>query len=455
VPKAAADGQVSDDRFAQSLRDAQKAPQAPPREGQNQSSAAPPPAGERGDEAGRPPDESPDQPHSSGQDAESEASDAAPVAIGAEQQWWQRVAPAEADGGDEPQPQSQSRSPSATVPIRGTQGQGAMSGTVTDDAIDTPAKAAPQSAPSAPGSDAVASEGSADGGDDADGEPDPSARRNYSPAATHRTPSSSAEDPLPRSTDAAERPLAVERGSSGTSIPALARAESVQADIDATTKNPVAQGAESSVESRAGGARGPEAQPPIDRPLQPAGPTPPQRSEPTPMSARAEVDPPTPLLARGLAALAAQKGGTMQIRLDPPSLGTVRIELTVRQGAVVAEITASSASTQALLACELGALRGALERQGLLVERLAVHAPPTRAAESQALPTPSASDAGRGESNAQRGSDGTQQRSGDGRHDAGDSASRGRREHDAGGESGHRRRTPRASFARIWSEVEV
>lgn len=401
------------------------------------------------------------------EDARPEASDANEARTDAEPQRPPIAAPAAAptEGSAGDRPVAAVPAPTAPLPARGAvagvatassdrparpndaataRGERSSTPVANGAAAKPPASLPPQSAATAPTTSETASADTA-----ADGPEPPAA------PAPPKPPPTSSDEPLPRSDAAPEPARGAERPGGTPSAPAVVRAESVQAEIDATNAKPAA---EAHAEARAGAARGAEAPPPVERPaqpaLQPAIQTSGQRGEPTPLPTRAEVETPTPLLSRGLAALAAQKGGTMQIRLDPPSLGDVRIELTIRQGAVVAEITASSASTQALLARELGTLQGALERQGLFVERLAVHAPPQRAAESPAPPTPMAGDAGRGEGNGQRGGDGAQQRSGDGRHDAGDGASRGRREQDAGGESGHRRRMPRASFARIWADVE-
>ena len=68
------------------------------------------------------------------------------------------------------------------------------------------------------------------------------------------------------------------------------------------------------------------------------------------------------------------------MRLEPPALGQLRIELHINQGAVVADFTAATPEARILLEANLGMLRERLESQGLSVERISVHG--GRAAES-------------------------------------------------------------------------
>jgi len=90
--------------------------------------------------------------------------------------------------------------------------------------------------------------------------------------------------------------------------------------------------------------------------------------------ARTEAEPPQAIsgVKRGLATLAQQRGGTLQMRLDPPSLGTVRMEVAMSEGRVRVQIHAANESARALLSGHLDVLRTALEEGGLAVERLAV-----------------------------------------------------------------------------------
>jgi flagellar hook-length control protein FliK len=83
----------------------------------------------------------------------------------------------------------------------------------------------------------------------------------------------------------------------------------------------------------------------------------------------------TMITARGLTALASQRGGTLAIRLDPPSLGEVSIRMSVIDGVVRAELTAASSAARALMEKGIDALRASIESRGLTVERLSINGP--------------------------------------------------------------------------------
>lgn len=76
---------------------------------------------------------------------------------------------------------------------------------------------------------------------------------------------------------------------------------------------------------------------------------------------------------RSLTAMMNQRGGVMNMRLDPPELGELRIQMALGRGSVSATFEAANEQTQAMLNKNLSALRTALESQGLTVERLHVH----------------------------------------------------------------------------------
>jgi flagellar hook-length control protein FliK len=78
-------------------------------------------------------------------------------------------------------------------------------------------------------------------------------------------------------------------------------------------------------------------------------------------------------VVRGLSAMVNQRGGTMNLRLDPPDLGQLRIQMTVTRGVVTAEFHPTTPQAHDLLERNLAALRSTLEGQGLTVERLNVH----------------------------------------------------------------------------------
>ncbi len=74
----------------------------------------------------------------------------------------------------------------------------------------------------------------------------------------------------------------------------------------------------------------------------------------------------------------------MTMRLEPPALGQLRVQMTVARGAVTAQFQPATIEAQVLLERSLATLRLALETQGLSVERLTVHAAPASAASREA-----------------------------------------------------------------------
>jgi len=70
------------------------------------------------------------------------------------------------------------------------------------------------------------------------------------------------------------------------------------------------------------------------------------------------------------------------MRLDPPELGALRVQMTLTRGIVSAEFQASTPQAQGLLEKNLPVLRSALEGQGLTVDRLTVHSSPTSGQQS-------------------------------------------------------------------------
>ncbi len=70
--------------------------------------------------------------------------------------------------------------------------------------------------------------------------------------------------------------------------------------------------------------------------------------------------------------LARQRDGQVLLRLSPPELGSVRLELRVRQGAVIARIETETHEAKQVLLDSLPALRDRLFEQGIRVERFDV-----------------------------------------------------------------------------------
>ncbi len=251
-------------------------------------------------------------------------------------------------------------------------------------------------------------------------------------------------------------------GTATPAAPAVERAREVQAAIDAE------RGANTASK------RGPEGSKPVDAAAgragesldgraidsllgrgQPAAGEARSRSDATAnhaASSREESDAPSPLVGRGLAALAQQRGGTLTMRLDPPTLGEVRITMTIKQGTVSAEIAPSSAIAHDLLGADLTTLKSALERQGLVVDRITLHAPPPASrSDAPATPAPAA------HAGEQRSDGSSQQERGDRqqgfRHDAGGGASRGRDERPEGqsGDGRGQRQRRGQRFETVWA----
>lgn len=78
---------------------------------------------------------------------------------------------------------------------------------------------------------------------------------------------------------------------------------------------------------------------------------------------------------RGLSAMVNQRGGVMHMRLDPPELGELRIQMTMARGMVSATFQASTHAAQSIIEQHMTTLRSALESHGLSVDRLSVSAP--------------------------------------------------------------------------------
>ena len=77
-------------------------------------------------------------------------------------------------------------------------------------------------------------------------------------------------------------------------------------------------------------------------------------------------------VARGLQSALSQQGGTVALRLHPPELGVVRIEVQIDAGVVRVRFHAEHESIRTLLTHQLQHLRQTLEGHGLVVERLDV-----------------------------------------------------------------------------------
>ncbi|NNM27760.1 MAG: hypothetical protein HKO59_17610 [Phycisphaerales bacterium] len=90
------------------------------------------------------------------------------------------------------------------------------------------------------------------------------------------------------------------------------------------------------------------------------------------VATKPEEDAFTQRVVRGLSTVVNQRGGVMNMRLHPPELGDLRVQMSIVRGAVTAQFTASTDQANAMLQRNLTVLRVALESHGLTVDKLAV-----------------------------------------------------------------------------------
>ncbi|MBX2852200.1 MAG: flagellar hook-length control protein FliK [Phycisphaeraceae bacterium] len=144
----------------------------------------------------------------------------------------------------------------------------------------------------------------------------------------------------------------------------------------------------------------------------------------------------TARLTRGLANAVQQRGGAVTLRLTPPEMGTVRIQMQITGTNVSASFHAESASAQTLLTNQLAHLRSALESKGMSVEKLTVQPLAATASSQNANQNQNQSDtqqqgqgqqqgAGDGRSRGQYSGDGSRQQSSDPQQDSGTNQSPG------------------------------
>ncbi|WP_145447279.1 flagellar hook-length control protein FliK [Mucisphaera calidilacus] len=91
----------------------------------------------------------------------------------------------------------------------------------------------------------------------------------------------------------------------------------------------------------------------------------------------------TARLNRGLRSAVQQKGGVVTLRLTPPELGTVRIQMQLTGTRVNATLHAETSAGHQALSSDLARLRTGLEAQGLSVDRLSVQPMTQNTASSQ------------------------------------------------------------------------
>lgn len=159
-----------------------------------------------------------------------------------------------------------------------------------------------------------------------------------------------------------------------------------------------------------------------------------------PMNAAAdETSPFASRVVRGLHTMLNHRGGSMTMRLDPPELGALKVQMTLRDGAVTAMFTAATAKAHSLLREHMGTLRASLESQGLTVERLSVQSMTTTTSGQNASDANTRQDQSGAQSDRQQA-------------DAGHGQSRGHREHEARGDGTRARQHAGQSFEQSFEE---
>jgi len=81
----------------------------------------------------------------------------------------------------------------------------------------------------------------------------------------------------------------------------------------------------------------------------------------------------SPQIVRGFLAMTRTSGGAMTMRLEPESLGSLRIQMHVSQGRVAVQFHAETAQARGLLTQHLETLRTAMESHGLRLENVQIH----------------------------------------------------------------------------------
>jgi flagellar hook-length control protein FliK len=115
----------------------------------------------------------------------------------------------------------------------------------------------------------------------------------------------------------------------------------------------------------------PSASPAVQSPAPAAPPA------PVPMAQEAEfAEANHPAMVSAIHAQALPDGGRMQIRLDPPQLGSLEIHVEVRDGVLTASFQTSNDEATRLLSHSLSRLKHSLESQGISIDRLHVQQMP-------------------------------------------------------------------------------
>ncbi len=81
-------------------------------------------------------------------------------------------------------------------------------------------------------------------------------------------------------------------------------------------------------------------------------------------------------IVTGISGQLLPNGGTMSLKLDPPELGALQVQISVRDGVVTASFQTSNEAATKLLSHSLAQLKSGLESAGVSVDKLAVQQAP-------------------------------------------------------------------------------
>lgn len=104
-----------------------------------------------------------------------------------------------------------------------------------------------------------------------------------------------------------------------------------------------------------------------------ATPSPPPSTAPSHPALQSAGEGFSPQIVRGALALTRTTGGSLTMRLEPESLGSLRIQMSLSQGRVAVQFHAETAQARGLLSQHMETLRSAMETQGLKLETVQIH----------------------------------------------------------------------------------
>jgi flagellar hook-length control protein FliK len=171
-------------------------------------------------------------------------------------------------------------------------------------------------------------------------------------------------DPFePDTQPAAEKPAAAQEGQP---VPVAAVGTDLAGTLEATSKADSVRGKQPADVSRSGAD--PAAAKQGEHAGRPGGAEGAERAQGTEQADRVRF---VQRVARAFES-AAERGGTVRLRLHPPELGSLRLELTVRNGRMNARLEAETEAARNLIVENLSALRQRLADHQIRVERFDV-----------------------------------------------------------------------------------